>query len=93
MPIIVKRESFTLKTNRRKGEKKFLFIIPSREIKKATDRNLIKRRMRDITRKNIPRTDKNLCYSFYLNRNALKTKFSSLKESVINAINVSANNN
>ena len=93
MPVVVKKESFVLKISRCKRKNKFSFIVPNQEIKKATDRNLLKRRMRDIIKRHIFKTDKNLCYVFYMNKNALRTKFSSLEKNVISAINVSGNNN
>tara|TARA_B100000745_G_scaffold104528_3_gene66774 strand:- start:1980 stop:2303 length:324 start_codon:yes stop_codon:yes gene_type:complete len=60
---------------------KFLIVAPTRAIKKATQRNLVRRRVRHIIKKLEPKWKKGT-YSLYLKKNSERVSFKELEEDV-----------
>lgn len=58
----------------------FSIIIPKKEIKNAVDRNLIKRRLREII-KSLP--SKNVSLKIFVSKSALHKQFSEIKDIIV----------
>jgi len=65
------------------SQSRFGFVISAKVSKKATERNLLKRRMREIIRCNIGAASGGYDFVFIARKSALDLNFNELKEEII----------
>jgi ribonuclease P protein component len=63
-------------------ETRFGFVVSRKTLKKAVERNKIKRRLRSILKNKIPETKKGYDVVFFAKKGIEKTEFKKLKETV-----------
>ncbi|OGF82381.1 ribonuclease P protein component [Candidatus Giovannonibacteria bacterium RIFCSPLOWO2_01_FULL_46_13] len=85
----VKKEALLLKFSKNGlKESRFAFIIPSKKIKKATERNLVKRRARNIIRKNLKNIKGGSDILFIFSANALELDYAGLEKELLSALSL-----
>lgn len=62
----------------------FAFIIGAKQIKKAVQRNIVKRRARSIVAKILDKIKPGFCVLLYFKANSDKIKFTDMQEEIVN---------
>ncbi|OGF68968.1 ribonuclease P protein component [Candidatus Giovannonibacteria bacterium RIFCSPHIGHO2_02_FULL_44_31] len=68
------------------GEKRFTFIIPSKEVKKAVLRNKIRRRAREILRRKGDGIKKGISLAFIFKKGAEEQSYKELEKGISRAL-------
>ena len=67
------------------GSARFSFVVSSKILKKATERNLLKRRAREIIRRNLENIKKGYDIVFIFSKEALELSYKELEEKILYA--------
>ena len=67
-------------------EKKVGFIVSGREVKRAVQRNLLKRRAREILRKNIKNLKEGFCLIFLFYKGAAELSYRELETEIVKSL-------
>lgn len=82
-----KDDFLTLKMQKNNSpDSRFAFVISSKSLKKATARNLVKRRAREIIRKNLSNIEHGYDILFIFSSNAAKLDYLELEKELITAM-------
>jgi len=70
-----------------KNEKKFVFVAPIKDFKKATERNKVKRILREALRENLDNIKSGFNMIFIAKKNILDYSFQEVKKSIEKSLN------